>query len=185
MKPVAEPAPPAGLYRIVRAVMNSGRTDGLRAQSRQQGFSVAELITVVVILGVLAAMVVPIARFGIRRQREVELRSSLRRITDAIDRYHDLRLKKLIKDIPEQTQGEYPKDLEELVKGVETLPEGKRVKFLRDRDLIDPMTGGKEWLTFSDSDDADARNTNGNNIFDVRSTSTGLALDGKTHYNEW
>ena len=71
-----------------------------------------------------------------------------------------------------------------LVEGIE-LNDGKPVKFLRDRDLVDPMTGKREWTLRSNTDAFDATSTDGNNVFDVHSTSTRLALDGKTHYNEW
>ncbi|HEY0592509.1 MAG TPA: type II secretion system protein [Thermoanaerobaculia bacterium] len=151
---------------------------------RERGFTVAELITVVAIIGLLATMVIPVAKFGYRRQKEILLRQRIRAITDAIDRYHDLRVRGQIKEPPDITQGEYPKDFEELVEGVELI-DGKKVKFLRERDLIDPMTGKKEWTTFSTTDEPDTSFSDENNIFDVRSTSTRLALDGKTHYNEW
>ncbi|HVT45711.1 MAG TPA: prepilin-type N-terminal cleavage/methylation domain-containing protein [Thermoanaerobaculia bacterium] len=150
----------------------------------QKGFTVAELITVVVIIGLLASMALPVARFGLKRQKEIELKGRLRKITDAIDRYHDLRVKGLIKDPPSLSQGEYPKDLEQLVEGVE-LMDGKKVKFLRARDLIDPMTGTKEWETKSNTDNLDSSFSDGNNVFDIHSSSTAMSLDGKTRYNEW
>ncbi len=93
-------------------------------------------------------------------------------------------MKGLIKDTPELTAGEYPKDLDALVKGVET-QDGKKVKFIRERDLIDPMTGQKDWVTRSNSDDFDSTSSDKNNVFDVHSRSTALSLDGKTRYNEW
>ncbi|HEY2090916.1 MAG TPA: hypothetical protein VGJ81_03430 [Thermoanaerobaculia bacterium] len=47
------------------------------------------------------------------------------------------------------------------------------------------MTGKPEWKTLSSSDALDTSFSDGSNVFDLHSTSTALALDGKTHYNEW
>lgn len=166
---------------------------------RQRGFSVAELITVVVIIGILASVALPVARFGIRRQKEIELKDRLRKLTDAIDRYHELMT------MPQQgapvgpaqmqalgSEG-YPKDFDELLKGVK-MSDSKTIRLIRERDLVDPMTGKKEWIVGSTKDDPDSPNStvcsadggcSAENIFEIHSTSRALALDGKTHYNEW
>jgi general secretion pathway protein G len=153
--------------------------------SLQQGFTVAELITVCAIITILATMAMPVARFGMRRQKEVELREHLRKITDAIDTYHDLAVAGQLKVQESVGQNKYPKELDDLVKGVDKM-DGTKLRFLRERDLIDPMTGENKWDALSTSDDPDhAGSSDGYNIYEVHSKSHALALDGKTHYNEW
>jgi len=157
---------------------------------RCAGFTVAELITVVAIVGILASVAMPLANFGIRRQKEVELHERLRRITEAIDRYHELAQQPAgssagLKELPNIDQGPWPKDLESLTKPIE-LNSGQKVRLLRDRDLIDPMTGKKEWNMLSADDDPDAQGSSDpKNVYEIHSKSTAPALDGKTHYNEW
>ena len=160
-----------------------------RSRRTAGGFTIAELVTVCAILAVLAATTLPVARFGIRREKEIELHAKLRRITDGIDRYHDIMTIPPTSPIrPAEmaalgSEG-YPKELKDLVKGIK-LNDGRTIRILRDRDLIDPITGKKEWMTLSTTDDPDTTSSDGNNIFEVHSTSTALSLDGKTRYNEW
>ena len=76
-----------------------------------------ELIIACTILLVLATAAMPVARFTVMRQKESELRRSLREIRDAIDRYKDASDRNLIR-VAAGTEG-YPPDLETLVAGVE------------------------------------------------------------------
>jgi general secretion pathway protein G len=195
-------------FGFLRRVRMSGSIQNPKSKI-QNGFTIAELITAIAIIGILASLALPVAKFGIRRQKEIELRDRLRKITDAIDRFHDLMT------IPAGQPGQglppgqpppvrpaqmialgsegYPKDLDELLKGVK-MSDGKTVRLIRERDLVDPMTGRAEWNVLSTKDDPDSPMTNtcsvggscgADHVFEVHSTSTALALDGKTHYNEW
>jgi general secretion pathway protein G len=161
-----------------------------RNQKASFGFTVAELITVVAIVGILASVALPLANFGIRRQKEMELHDRLRKITEAIDRYHELRMPTqtspggAIKDPINLDQGPWPKKLEDLTKPIE-LNSGQKVRLLRERDLIDPMTGKPEWNTLTSDDDPDTTSGGDKNVYEIHSKSTARALDGKTHYNEW
>lgn len=161
----------------------------MRVRKSSSGFTIAELITVIAIIAILSAVAMPVAKFGFRRQKEIELRTRLRKITDAIDRYHELMtIPPNIPIRPAQMQAlgseGYPKDLEELLKGVK-MTDGRVIRLLRERDLIDPMTNKSEWNTLSTTDDPDTISSDGNNVFEVHSTSSALSLDGKTRYNEW
>jgi general secretion pathway protein G len=141
-----------------------------------------ELAVVAAMIAILAAMAVPVARYSLRRQKELELRHQLRTMRDAIDRYKQLSDAGLI---PIQLGGEgYPPDLETLVKGVNQVGKvDKKQKFLR-RIPIDPMTDAAEWGLRSYQDEHDSFAWGGENVYDVYSLSEARALDG-TYYKDW
>ncbi len=154
----------------------------IRAVSRQGGFTIVELAVVAAMIAILTAMVVPVAKYTLKRQDEIELRYQLRLMRDAIDKYKqfsDLGL------IPMQLGSEgYPKDLTTLVEGVTLVGQlDKKQKFLR-RVPIDPMTKKAEWGMRSFQDDPDTIAWGGQNVYDVFSLSSGRAIDG-TYYKDW
>ncbi len=150
--------------------------------SGQAGFTIVELAVVAAMIAILTAMVVPVARYTVKRQDEIELRYDLRLMRDAIDKYKqysDLGL------IPVQvgTEG-YPPDLKTLVEGVTLVGQlDKKQKFLR-RIPIDPMTKKDEWGMRSYQDEPDSIAWGGSNVYDVFSLSDGRAIDG-TYYKDW
>lgn len=152
------------------------------ARRGSAGFTIVELAVVATMIAILAAMAVPVARYSLRRQKELELRHSLRTMRDAIDAYKRLSDAGMI---PIQLGGEgYPPDLETLVKGVQLVGKvDKKEKFLR-RIPIDPMTGKAEWGMRAYQDDNDSFAWGGQNVYDVFSLSEGRALDG-SNYKEW
>ncbi len=102
----------------------------------------------------------------------------------------------------------YPPDLDTLVKGVDVMPitagglgrrgnlnytateaatqdqaTPKTKVYLRSIP-IDPMTGKADWVFRSCYDSADSTSWGGENVFDVRSVSKGIALNGEK-YSDW
>ena len=153
-----------------------------RRAHRQAGYSLAELVMVAAVMIILAATVLPVARYTHKRAREIELRTALREMRYAIDehkRYSDAGL------IPIElgTDG-YPKELEVLVEGVPLVGQvDKKVRFLR-RIPRDPMTGGEEWGMRSYQDEPDSESWGGEDVYDVYSLSGGTGLNG-VPYDEW
>ncbi|MBL8135205.1 MAG: type II secretion system protein [Acidobacteria bacterium] len=152
----------------------------------ERGYSFIELLIVTTILLILAAGIQPLARVTIQRQKESELRHNLRDIREAIDAYYDLVATGRVPSTELKPGNEgYPPDLETLVEGVPLAGDasGRRVKLLR-RIPVDPMTGESEWALRSYQDKPDATRWGGQNVYDIRSTSGGTALDG-TKYSDW
>jgi general secretion pathway protein G len=152
----------------------------------QRGFSLIEVIVVVSILMIMASAAMPLARVTHQRQKEAELRRSLREMRTAVDKFKDAVDSGLIATTELRPGSEgYPPDLETLVDGVPAANDasGRKLKFLR-RIPIDPMTNSTEWGMRSYQDRPDATSWGGQNVFDVFTTSTATALDG-SKYRDW
>src|SRR5262245_65259764 len=108
----------------------------------ERGFTFVELLVVCTILLILASAVMPLAKVSIQRQREAELRRSLREMRTAIDKFKDAADAGVISSFDLPAGGEnYPASLDVLVNGVTKNNDatGVKLKFLR-RIPIDPMT---------------------------------------------
>ena len=147
-----------------------------------RGFTIVELAVVCSMIAILSAMAVPVVKYSIKRQNEMELKYDLRLMRDAIDRYKQFADGGQIQ-VQLGSEG-YPKDLQTLVDGVQLAGQlNKKERFLR-RIPIDPMTKKAEWGMRSYQDDADSTSWGGQNVYDVFSLSSGRATDG-TYYKDW
>jgi general secretion pathway protein G len=156
---------------------------------RARGFTLIELMITVAIIGLLAMGVAPLAKLGIQRAKETELRSALREIRSGIDAYKDAadsgRIKKNI------DKSGYPAGLDVLAAGVEDAKspdKAKMIYFLRriPRDPMNPdptLPPEKTWGLRSYASPPDSPQE-GEDVFDVYSLSPKVGLDG-TPYRTW
>ena len=137
------------------------------AHRRTAGFTLLELIVVIAVIGILAAIAMPALKNVPRRATESVLKNNLRTMRDVIDQYMG-------------DKGNYPPSLEALVE------EG----YLR-KVPNDPITKSSDtWLlVFEEPGDEESGGgfddeASQPGIIDVHSGSDQLSLDG-TPYSEW
>lgn len=134
---------------------------GVDTVNGKYGFTLIELIIVITIIGILAAIAVPIMREAPVRAKEAALKENLFTIRSCIDQFYADR----------QT---YPSSLEELVsKGyMRKIP-------------IDPITGQADWVVeYAEEEVFESESEPVQGIVDVHSASNKTSLDG-TPYSEW
>ena len=144
-----------------------------------KGFTFIELLIVVAILALLASVALPLAEVTVQRNKEQDLRRTLREIREAIDAY------KLAADegrIERQAdKSGYPPTLAVLAEGVADKRTGQTLYFLR-RVPRDPI-GESDWGLRSYQSPPDAPQP-GDDVFDVYSRSADPGLNG-IPYKDW
>ena len=144
-----------------------------------KGFTFIELLIVVAILALLASIAMPLAEVTVQRNREADLRRSLREIREAIDGYKRAADEGQIERLADKSG--YPPTLAVLAEGVADKRTGQTIYFLR-RVPRDPVTEG-EWGVRSYKSPPSAPQE-GDDVFDVYSRSADSGLNG-TPYKDW
>ena len=148
-----------------------------RVRTACAGFTLIELMIVVSIIGILAAIAVPNYQWGIIKAKEAVLREDLYNFRTTIDQFH-------------ADQGKYPDSIAEL----------KEKNYMRDIPK-DPFTKSADsWVTVAPPPEQSSApsgavsisamgggssgGTSSGNVYDVHSGSNLIGTNG-TPYNEW
>jgi len=129
-------------------------------KGRDQGFTLIELMIVMVLIVTLASIGLTVYGNSVTRAKEATLKEDLFRMRDAIDQYYADRNK-------------YPASLETLVEE----------KYLRSLP-VDPFTNSAETWQTTMSEPEPGNPTAEPGVYDVKSGSDAVALDG-TRYADW
>jgi len=162
--------------------MRLGALAGRACAGHERGVTLIELLVAISVLGILASVAMPLAQTTATRTRELELRRDLRKIRESLDRFKaeydkakanagDAR-QEFKKKVSVDRSG-YPLTLEEMVE----------TKILR-RVPRDPMAADGKWIIRSFSDNPESSLSDGKDVYDIRSGSKAVALNG-TRYDTW
>ena len=125
-----------------------------------RGFTLIEVLIVMVIITILAGISVAMYGNSVKRSKEAVLKQDLKEMREAIDAYH-------------ADKNKWPPALEALA----------TEKYIR-QVPVDPMTSAPDWQTTpSEPDPSNPADEPG--ISDVHSASTELSFSSNTPYSEW
>ena len=137
----------------------SAREDERRNVAKaQRGFTLLELLIVVALIGIIAALAVPQFKHTPLKAKEAVLKEDLYILRDVIDQHYT-------------DKGKYPSTLQDLVE----------TGYLR-KIPNDPITGSSETWVIETVPAEEGEEEGG--VYDVHSGAPGTALDG-TSYSEW
>ena len=129
-------------------------------RTNRRGFTLIELMIVMSIIGILAAIAVPNYRTGLIKARETVLREDLYNFRSTIDQFN-------------ADQGKYPDSLQDLTDK----------KYLRELPK-DPFTGKNDtWVVVEPTQPSEGTEIKGS-VYDVHSGSNLIGTNG-VPYNEW
>ena len=131
-----------------------------RILKTQRGFTLIELMIVVSIIGILAAIAAPNYQWGIIKAREAVLSEDLYSLRSTIDQFY-------------ADQGKYPDTLQEMV--------DNKNKYLREVPK-DPFTKASDWVIIAPPP-TEGQEIKGA-VYDVHSASPLIGSNG-VPYNEW
>ena len=147
-----------------------------------RGLTLIELLVSIAVLGVLAGVAMPLVQISVTRTRELELRRALRTVREGIDLFKAEYDK--ARTNARDARAEFKKRLSVDRTGYPlTLSELTETKVLR-RIPRDPMTPDGKWIPRSFSDNPESSLSDGKDVWDIRSASKAVAIDGTT-YDTW
>jgi general secretion pathway protein G len=126
----------------------------------ERGFTLVELLVVISMISILAAMGVVQYRNSVQRTKETILKKDLFEIRDVIDQYY-------------ADKGKYPSSLDALVSD----------GYLR-KIPVDPITNSADTWQTEPAEPDPANPSAEPGIYNVKSGATGTSLDGSA-YSEW
>lgn len=156
-----------------RVTLSLVRSFELRATPKQSGFTLIELVMTITIMTILTLGVMPLVKVSVKRQREQQLRDTLRQMRIAVDEFHrdtvgmictgsvappptgqvpppDPRSRVAISDCTifgVDNPDRYPPDLDTLVSGVNVTPRGGNMGGRGDRNVNATEVGNPELST--------------------------------------